>query len=274
MDDTLERIADALDRLSPIPLGPPNFDQCDAFLWQANPIGLIPVSNVSCVDINLLLGIDNSRDTLRANTEQFSKGYPANNALLWGARGMGKSSLVKAVHQDVGGLVLIEIQREDLSSVGELLNLLRSSSRRFLLFCDDLSFDHDDTTYKSLKAILDGGIEGRPENVLFYATSNRRHLMPRDMIENESQSGVNPAETVEEKVSLSDRFGLWLGFHGCSQDIYLAIIKGYCKKYSIKITNDELNAEAIEWQATRGSRSGRVAWQFFVDLAGRKNIRF
>jgi predicted AAA+ superfamily ATPase len=272
VSEALDRIANALDRLSPIPLARPDFDKCDAFLWQTNPMGLIPISNVSCIDIKLLLGIDNSRDTLRANTEQFSKGFPANNALLWGARGMGKSSLIKAVHRDVGGVILIEIQREDLSSVAELLNLLRNSKRRFLLFCDDLSFDHDDTTYKSLKAVLDGGIEGRPENVLFYATSNRRHLMPRDMIENEGQSGVNPAEAVEEKVSLSDRFGLWLGFHSCSQDIYLAIIKGYCDQYSINISTDDLYAEAIEWQATRGSRSGRVAWQFFVDLAGRRNV--
>lgn len=272
MDDALERIANALDRLSPIPLSLPSFDQCDAFLWQTNPNGLVPVNHVSFIDIDLLLGIDSSRDTLRKNTEQFSKGFPANNALLWGARGMGKSSLVKAIHKDVGGVILIEIQRDDLSSVAELLNLLRSSNKRFLLFCDDLSFDNDDTTYKSLKAVLDGGIEGRPENVLFYATSNRRHLMPRDMIENEGQSGVNPAEAVEEKVSLSDRFGLWLGFHSCSQDTYLAIIRGYCDKYSVEISKDDLYAEAIEWQATRGSRSGRVAWQFFVDLAGRKNV--
>jgi len=239
VSEALDRIANALDRLSPIPLAQPDFDKCDAFLWQTNPMGLIPISNVSYIDIKLLLGIDNSRDTLRANTEQFSKGFPANNALLWGARGMGKSSLIKAVHRDVGGVILIEIQREDLSSVAELLNLLRNSKRRFLLFCDDLSFDHDDTTYKSLKAVLDGG---------------------------------NPAEAVEEKVSLSDRFGLWLGFHSCSQDIYLAIIKGYCDQYSINISTDDLYAEAIEWQATRGSRSGRVAWQFFVDLAGRRNV--
>ncbi|MDA9178673.1 ATP-binding protein [Amylibacter sp.] len=272
MSEALERIADALDRLSPIPLEKPNFDQCDVFLWQTKPMGLVPINNVSCLDINLLLGIDSLRDTLLANTLQFARGFPANNALLWGARGMGKSSLVKAVHQDIGGVILIEIQREDLSSISDLLNILRSSNKRFLLFCDDLSFDHDDTTYKSLKAVLDGGIEGRPDNVLFYATSNRRHLMPRDMIENEGQSGVNPAEAVEEKVSLSDRFGLWLGFHSCSQDVYLAIIRGYCDRYLIDINNKDLYAEAIEWQATRGSRSGRVAWQFFVDLAGRRNV--
>lgn len=272
MNDALNRIADALDRLVPKPYDEPDFSTCDAYLWQCGPQRLISVPNVSGVDIDLLLGIDQSRDTLRANTEQFAKGFPANNALLWGARGMGKSSLVKAVHGIVKGIILIEIQREDLSSVGDLLNILRASDKRFLLFCDDLSFDHDDTAYKSLKAILDGGIEGRPNNVLFYATSNRRHLMPREMIENERQSGVNPAEAVEEKVSLSDRFGLWLGFHACGQDIYLSIIRGYCDRYAIDISDTELYAEAIEWQATRGSRSGRVAWQYFLDLAGRKGI--
>ena len=272
MNDALNRIADALDRLVPKPYDEPDFSTCDAYLWQCGPQRLISVPNVSGVDIDLLLGIDQSRDTLRANTEQFAKGFPANNALLWGARGMGKSSLVKAVHVIVKGIILIEIQREDLSSVGDLLNILRASDKRFLLFCDDLSFDHDDTAYKSLKAILDGGIEGRPNNVLFYATSNRRHLMPREMIENERQSGVNPAEAVEEKVSLSDRFGLWLGFHACGQDIYLSIIRGYCNRYAIDISDTELYAEAIEWQATRGSRSGRVAWQYFLDLAGRKGI--
>ena len=272
MNDALNRIADALDRLVPKPYDEPDFSTCDAYLWQCGPQRLISVPNVSGVDIDLLLGIDQSRDTLRANTEQFAKGFPANNALLWGARGMGKSSLVKAVHGIVKDIILIEIQREDLSSVGDLLNILRASDKRFLLFCDDLSFDHDDTAYKSLKAILDGGIEGRPNNVLFYATSNRRHLMPREMIENERQSGVNPAEAVEEKVSLSDRFGLWLGFHACGQDIYLSIIRGYCDRYAIDISDTELYAEAIEWQATRGSRSGRVAWQYFLDLAGRKGI--
>ena len=272
MNDALNRIADALDRLVPKPYDEPDFSTCDAYLWQCGPQRLISVPNVSGVDIDLLLGIDQSRDTLRANTEQFAKGFPANNALLWGARGMGKSSLVKAVHGIVKGIILIEIQREDLSSVGDLLNILRASDKRFLLFCDDLSFDHDDTAYKSLKAILDGGIEGRPNNVLFYATSNRRHLMPREMIENERQSGVNPAEAVEEKVSLSDRFGLWLGFHACGQDVYLSIIRGYCDRYDIDISDTELYAEAIEWQATRGSRSGRVAWQYFLDLAGRKGI--
>ena len=271
-EDTLTRIADALDRLVPAPLSAPDFDNCDAFLWQASPQALVPVPNVSKIDIDLLLGVDHPRDVLRANTEQFSRGLPANNALLWGARGMGKSSLVKAVHGAVGGVKLIEIQREDLASIGALLNLLRGAEARFLLFCDDLSFDGDDTAYKSLKAVLDGGVEGRPENVLFYATSNRRHLMPRDMIENERQTGVNPAEAVEEKVSLSDRFGIWLGFHACDQDTYLAIIRGYCDRYGVDISDADLRAQAIEWQATRGSRSGRVAWQFFVDLAGRMGV--
>jgi len=273
MSDPVKRIADALDRLAPAPLDTPDFDACDAYLWQTNPQALVPVPAVSKIDIDLLLGVDRPRDTLRANTEQFARGLPANNALLWGARGMGKSSLVKAVHAAVGGVKLIEIQREDLASVGALLNLLRASDARFLLFCDDLSFDADDSAYKSLKAVLDGGVEGRPENVLFYATSNRRHLMPRDMIENERQTGVNPAEAVEEKVSLSDRFGIWLGFHACSQDTYLAIIRGYCDHYGVDISVDDLRAEAIEWQATRGSRSGRVAWQYFMDLAGRRGVK-
>ena len=267
----LSRIANALERLAPAPLSAPDFNICDAFVWQTHPQALVPVENVSKIDLDLLLGVDHPRDTLRANTEQFARGLPANNALLWGARGMGKSSLVKAVHAAVDGVKLIEIQREDLATIGALLNLLRGASERFLLFCDDLSFD--DTAYKSLKAVLDGGVTGRPENVLFYATSNRRHLMPRDMIENERQTGVNPAEAVEEKVSLSDRFGIWLGFHACDQDTYLAIIRGYCDRYGVVISDVDLRAEAIEWQATRGARSGRVAWQYFVDLAGRKGVR-
>tara|TARA_R110002124_G_scaffold48644_3_gene143430 strand:- start:1945 stop:2775 length:831 start_codon:yes stop_codon:yes gene_type:complete len=269
----LSRIANALERLAPAPLSAPDFNICDAFVWQTHPQALVPVENVSKIDLDLLLGVDHPRDTLRANTEQFARGLPANNALLWGARGMGKSSLVKAVHAAVDGVKLIEIQREDLATIGALLNLLRGASERFLLFCDDLSFDGDDTAYKSLKAVLDGGVTGRPENVLFYATSNRRHLMPRDMIENERQTGVNPAEAVEEKVSLSDRFGIWLGFHACDQDTYLAIIRGYCDRYGVVISDVDLRAEAIEWQATRGARSGRVAWQYFVDLAGRKGVR-
>ena len=270
----LKRIAAALERMAPAPQEAPDFDAADAFVWHVEPDRLEPVPEVSRVGIELLVGVDRARDTLLANTLQFAKGLPANNALLWGARGMGKSSLVKAVHAEVNRqnapLKIVELQREDLPSVGRLLNLLRGRDERFLLFCDDLSFSHDDQHYKSLKAVLDGGIEGRPDNVVFYATSNRRHLMPRDMIENERSSAINPAEAVEEKVSLSDRFGLWLGFHPCSQDDYLSMIRGYCDAYGVEIDDKTLRAEAIEWQATRGSRSGRVAWQFFTDLAGRK----
>ncbi|SEI84397.1 hypothetical protein SAMN05421762_2484 [Pseudooceanicola nitratireducens] len=272
-DDTaLTRIAEALERMAPAPLASPDFDAADAFVWETDPERLAPVSRVSRVDLDLLVGIDRSRDTLLANTRQFAKGLPANNALLWGARGMGKSSLVKAIHASVSAetpLKIVELQREDLPTVARLMDILRGSDHRFVLFCDDLSFSHDDQHYKSLKAVLDGGIAGRPDNVLFYATSNRRHLMPRDMIENERSSAINPAEAVEEKVSLSDRFGLWLGFHPCSQDEYLAMIDGYCAAHGLSIDPATLRAEAIEWQATRGARSGRVAWQFFTDLAGR-----
>ncbi len=276
-DDALERIAAALERMSPAPMDAPDFEAADAFVWHVEPDRLEPVLEVNRVDMTLLVGIDRSRDTLLANTVQFARGLPANNALLWGARGMGKSSLVKAVHAAVQAeghaLKIVELQREDLPSVGRLLNVLRTSDARFLLFCDDLSFSHDDQHYKSLKAVLDGGIEGRPDNVVFYATSNRRHLMPRDMIENERSSAINPSEAVEEKVSLSDRFGLWLGFHPCSQDEYLAMIDGYCAAHGITLDADTLRAEAIEWQATRGARSGRVAWQFFTDLAGRQGVK-
>jgi predicted AAA+ superfamily ATPase len=272
------RVAEALERLSPPPGSPPDFAAADAFVWQVAPDRLEPVARVARVDLRLLVGIDRARDTLLANTRQFASGYPANNVLLWGARGMGKSSLVKAAHAEAardtpGRLKLIELHREDLPSIGRLLCLLRGADVRFLLFCDDLSFDKDDSHYKSLKALLDGGIEGRPENVVLYATSNRRHLMPRDMIENERQTGVNPSEAVEEKVSLSDRFGLWLGFHACSQDDYLAMIRGYCDAFGIAITDAELRAEAIEWSQTRGARSGRVAWQYVTDLAGRRGGR-
>lgn len=276
INDLNERIAAALERMAPAPLDAPDYTTADAFVWHTAPDRLEPVAKVNRIEIDLLIGVDRSRDTLLENTRQFAKGLPANNALLWGARGMGKSSLVKAAHAAVlaEGLTLkiVEIQREDLPSVGRLLNLLRASDHRFLLFCDDLSFSHDDQHYKSLKAVLDGGIEGRPDNVVFYATSNRRHLMPRDMIENERQSSINPSEAVEEKVSLSDRFGLWLGFHPCTQDDYLAMIRGYCTAYGVEIDDDTLRAEAIEWQATRGARSGRVAWQFFTDLAGRRGV--
>ncbi|WP_263620430.1 ATP-binding protein [Salipiger thiooxidans] len=262
--------------MAPAPLAAPDFDAAEAFVWHVDPDRLEPVAKVNRVPLPLLVGINRTRDTLLANTEHFARGLAANNALLWGARGMGKSSLVKAVCAEVRArgqdLKLVELQREDLGSVARLLNLLRASDRRFVLFCDDLSFSHDDQHYKSLKAVLDGGIEGRPDNVLFYATSNRRHLMPRDMIENERSSAINPSEAVEEKVSLSDRFGLWLGFHPCSQDEYLEMIRGYCTAHGVEIEEEVLRAEAIEWQATRGARSGRVAWQFFTDLAGRKGV--
>ena len=275
--ESLRRIAAAMDRMAPGPVQAPDFSSADAFVWHVSPDRLVPVNEVNRIGIELLVGIDRARDTLLANTQQFAKGFPANNALLWGARGMGKSSLVKAVHaavrDDGHQLKIVEIQREDLPSVGRLLGHLRGADARFLLFCDDLSFSHDDHHYKSLKAVLDGGIEGRPDNVIFYATSNRRHLMPRDMIENERSTAILPSEAVEEKVSLSDRFGLWLGFHPCSQDEYLAMIRGYCNAYGIEVDDDTLRAKAIEWQATRGARSGRVAWQYFIDLAGRTGAK-
>jgi predicted AAA+ superfamily ATPase len=254
----------------------PDLSQASAYIWQTDPDQLVPVEKVNRVDIDLLIGVDRSRDTLLANTIQFAKGMPANNALLWGARGMGKSSLVKAIHgavvKDYPDLRIVEVQREDMESIGRCLDLLGGQPQRFLMFCDDLSFGHDDAHYKSLKAVLDGGIAGRPDNVILYATSNRRHLMPRDMIENERSTAITPGEAVEEKVSLSDRFGLWLGFHPCDQDQYLDMIRGYCAAHGVEIDEDTLWAEAIEWQATRGSRSGRVAWQYFVDLAGRRGV--
>ncbi len=272
----LERIAAALERMSPPPAEAPDFGSASAFVWHPDPDRLQPVIRVNRVGLDLLIGVDRSRDTLFENTAQFARGLPANNALLWGARGMGKSSLVKAIHGALEvehqGLKIVEVQREDLPTIGRCLNMLRGREERFILFCDDLSFGHDDTHYKSLKAVLDGGIEGRPENVVLYATSNRRHLMPRDMIENERATAITPGEAVEEKVSLSDRFGLWLGFHPCDQDQYLAMIRGYCDAHGVQIDNATLRAEAIEWQATRGSRSGRVAWQYFVDLAGRRGV--
>jgi predicted AAA+ superfamily ATPase len=274
--DALIRIAEALERLAPAPMPAPDFT-AEAFVWHTAPDRLDPVAHVSRVDLSLLVGVNRSRDTLLENTRHFAAGLPANNALLWGARGMGKSSLVKAVHAKVRAegydLKIVELSREDLPSVQRLLAHLRAAPHRFLLFCDDLSFSHDDQHYKSLKAVLDGGIEGRPENVLFYATSNRRHLMPRDMIENERATAITPGEAVEEKVSLSDRFGLWLGFHPCSQDDYLDMIRGYCAAHGVRVPEARLHAEAIEWQATRGGRSGRVAWQFFCDLAAREGVR-
>ena len=275
--EALERIAEALERVSPPARPMPDFAGADAFVWHTGPDRLEPVPRVARVALRLLVGIDRARDVLLANTKQFARGFPANNVLLWGARGMGKSSLVKAAHAEAAaetpGLKLIELHREDLPSIGRLLAVLRGSECRFLLFCDDLSFDKDDSHYKSLKAVLDGGIEGRPDNVVLYATSNRRHLMPRDMIENERQTGVNPTEAVEEKVSLSDRFGLWLGFHACNQDDFLSMIRGYCDALGIEISDEDLRAEAIEWSQTRGGRSGRVAWQYVTDLAGRRGVR-
>jgi predicted AAA+ superfamily ATPase len=263
--------------MAPAPVPAPDFRAAQAFVWHPDPDRLVAVDRVNRVDIDLLMGIDRARDTLRRNTEQFARGMPANNALLWGARGMGKSSLVKAVHGAVAAahpqLKIVEIQREDLPSIGRCLALLRGRDEQFILFCDDLSFANDDQHYKALKAVLDGGVEGRPGNVVLYATSNRRHLMPRDMIENERSTAINPAESVEEKVSLSDRFGLWLGFHPCDQEDYLAMIEGYCAAYGVAVDPERLRAEAIEWQATRGARSGRVAWQFFTDLAGRQGVR-
>ncbi|MDQ1899479.1 ATP-binding protein [Paracoccus sp. WLY502] len=277
MPDDLRRIAEALERLAPPPVPAPSFTEATAYVWHPDPDRLEPVDVVDRVDLVQLIGIDRAKQILLDNTLQFARGFGANNALLWGARGMGKSSLVKAVHAEAVAeglpLVLVEIARDDLGSVGRLLAILgRATDKRFLLFSDDLSFSHDDTQYKSLKAVLDGGISGRPANVILYATSNRRHLMPRDMIDNERATAIHPGEAVEEKVSLSDRFGLWLGFHPCSQDEYLAMVRGYCAAYGLTIDPDALRAEAIEWQATRGGRSGRVAWQFFTDLAGRHGI--
>ena len=274
----LERIAVALERLTPAPPSPPDLDAAEAFVFSAASNRLVPVRRVNRVDLGLLQGIDRVRDILIDNTRRFARGLPANNALLWGARGMGKSSLVKAVHAALAAagdrpLKLIEIHREDIDSLPSLMNLLREAPCRFILFCDDLSFDTDDTSYKSLKAVLDGGIEGRPDNVVFYATSNRRHLMPRDMMDNERATAINPGEAVEEKVSLSDRFGLWLGFHKCSQDEYLLMIDGYARKLGLELPRDQLQAEALEWATTRASRSGRTAWQFIQDLAGRMDKR-
>ena len=278
-DALLARIAAALERLAPAPPEPPDLAAADAFVWRASPAGLIPVPHVNRVAMPLLRGIDRARDTLLDNTRRFAEGLPANNALLWGARGMGKSSLVKAAHAEVNrsldgpALKLVEIHREDIESLPALMALLRPAPFRFVVFCDDLSFDGDDTSYKSLKAVLEGGIEGRPDNVVFYATSNRRHLLPRDMMENERSTAINPGEAVEEKVSLSDRFGLWLGFHKCSQDDYLAMVQGYADHYRLAPPPEALRAAALEWATTRGARSGRTAWQFIQDLAGRMGRR-
>ncbi len=270
-----KRIAEALDRLAPVAPAAADLVAHEAFVWRATPPGLEAVGKVNRVDIALLKGIDQTRDQLLENTRRFAAGYPANNALLWGARGMGKSSLVKAAHETVnvevkGILKIIEIHREDIASLPLMMALLRAATKfRFIVFCDDLSFDAQDTSYKSLKAALDGGLEGRPGNVIFYATSNRRHLLPRDMIENERSTAINPSEAVQEKVSLSDRFGLWLGFHSCSQDDYFNMVEGYARHFKLKISTVDLRAAAVEWSVTRGARSGRVAWQLIQDLAGK-----
>jgi uncharacterized protein len=277
--EVLRRIADALDRLAPPARAAAELKSAEAFIWHPGR-GLVAVPRVNRVHMALLKGIDRMRDILVENTERFARGLPANNALLWGARGMGKSSLVKAAHAGVnaglgkqaGLLKLVEIHREDIESLPELMGLLRAAPYRFIVFCDDLSFDAEDTSYKSLKGVLEGGIEGRPENVILYATSNRRHMMSRDMMENERSTAINPGETVEEKVSLSDRFGLWLGFHRCSQDEFLAMVDGYVAHFKIPVEAETLRREALEWATTRGSRSGRVAWQYVQDLAGRMGV--
>ena len=276
----LVRIAEAMERLAPPAPPKPDFAAADAFVWRAERGELQPVSKVNRVEIGLLHGVDRVRDALLENTTRFARGLPANNALLWGARGMGKSSLVKAAHAAINAelrlplpLKLIEIHREDIESLPALMTVLRADPHPFLVFCDDLSFDHDDTSYKSLKAALDGGVEGRPANVVFYATSNRRHLLPRDMMENERSTAINPGEAVEEKVSLSDRFGLWLGFHKCSQDEYLAMVFGYAEHYGLEAPAEEIERDALEWATTRGARSGRTAWQYIQELAGRLGKR-
>ena len=272
----LERIASALERLAPPPLTSPDLNAADAFVWRSETQALAPVPHVNRVDMGLLKGIDLVRDLLFENTQRFANGLPANNALLWGARGMGKSSLVKAAHASINKartdetkLKLVEIHREDINSLPALMTTLREAPFQFLVYCDDLTFDSDDTSYKSLKAALEGGLEGRPPNVLFYATSNRRHLLPREMMENERSTAINPGEAVEEKVSLSDRFGLWLGFHRCSQDEYLSMVSAYCAHFGLQEDAEKLRADALEWATTRGSRSGRTAWQFIQVLAGR-----
>jgi predicted AAA+ superfamily ATPase len=275
--DILRRIAEALERLSPPLPGAPDLAAGDAFIWHPAVPALVPVPRVSRVPLALLHGIEPQKALILENTRRFARFFPANNAMLWGARGMGKSSVVKAVHAAVnaefaGALALIEIHREDIRSLPALLNILRPQPRRCLILCDDLSFEREDADYKALKSVLDGGIEGRPENVLFYATSNRRHLMPRDMIDNERSTAINPAEAIEEKVSLSDRFGLWIGFHNGNQEQFFAMIEGYAAAYNLPIGQDALRAAAIEWSVTRGARSGRVAWQFIQDLAGRLEV--
>jgi predicted AAA+ superfamily ATPase len=275
---SLDRIADALERLAPAPNPEIDWNAAQAFVWRTDLNWLEPVPKISRIDAQLLLGIDNQKQILLDNTLRFAKGLPANNTLLWGSRGTGKSSIVKAIHAEVCDnhgeeLILVEIHREDIQSLPVLLGLLRTSDKRFILFCDDLSFDGEDSSYKSLKAVLDGGVEGRPDNVIFYATSNRRHLLSRDMIENEKSTAIHAGEAVEEKVSLSDRFGLWLGFHNLDQPTFFSIIEGYAKYYGIDLPQDQLQARAREWSVTRGNRSGRVAWQFIQDLAGEMGVK-
>jgi uncharacterized protein len=276
LTETLERLIATLDRIGGAAPAENDIGGADCFVWNPQGSRLEPVRRVNRVAIELIRGVDRVRDILLDNTVRFAEGLPANNALLWGARGMGKSSLVKAIHATINrdragtdALKLIEIHREDIDTLPALMSILKAAPYRFVLFCDDLSFDNDDTSYKSLKAALEGGVEGRPDNVIFYATSNRRHLLPRDMIDNERSTAINPSEAVEEKVSLSDRFGLWLGFHKCSQDEYLAMIDGYLAWHGIEHEPEALRLEALEWATTRGSRSGRVAYQFVQDLAGR-----
>ncbi|VVT12501.1 ATP-binding protein [Hoeflea sp. EC-HK425] len=276
----LTRLSRAVESLAPARLAENDFDAAQCFVWNAEAAHLAPVAKPNRIDIGLIKGVDHVRDILVDNTRRFARGLPANNVLLWGARGMGKSSLVKSAHAELAAeaetiapLKLVEIHREDINSLPELMAILRPATARFILFCDDLSFDHDDTAYKSLKAALDGGIEGRPDNVVLYATSNRRHLLPRDMMENERSTAINPSEAVEEKVSLSDRFGLWLGFHKCSQEDYLEMVDGYAQHFGLETAHEDLKAQALEWSTTRGARSGRVAWQFIQDLAGRSGQR-
>lgn len=273
----LNRLANALERLAGPAPGVNDWNGADCFVWSPARTHLQPVARPNRVALKLIRGVDHVRDILHENTVRFAEGFAANNVLLWGARGMGKSSLVKAVHEDVRresgvSLKLVEVHREDIASLPTLLDILKEVPHRVIVFCDDLSFDHDDTAYKSLKAALDGGIEGRPDNVVFYATSNRRHLLPRHMMENEQSTAINPSEAVEEKVSLSDRFGLWLGFHKCSQEDYLSMIDGYAEHFKLTLDRDKLHAEALEWATTRGARSGRVAWQYIQDLAGRMRV--
>lgn len=273
----VKRLADAVDRLAGPAPAVNDWQAADCFVWAPARLHLQPVKRPNRVELGLIRGVDHVRDILHENTLRFAEGFPANNVLLWGARGMGKSSLVKAVHADIIktngiALKLVEVHREDISTLPALLDIIKDASHRIVVFCDDLSFDHDDTAYKSLKAALDGGVEGRPDNVLFYATSNRRHLLPRHMMENEQSTAINPSEAVEEKVSLSDRFGLWLGFHKCSQDDYLTMIDGYAAHFALPLPREQLHHEALEWATTRGGRSGRVAWQYIQDLAGRLRI--